>query len=132
MIERMVLFGASGDLTSRLLLPAVAQLAEAELLPARLTVLGSDVTDWSTDDFRQHIAGKLREHASVTPATRDRVVSMLSFQSADVTRDSYDGVEVVRAEVTLTGKEPPGYLFGQISGASVVAWINGTETTYAQ
>ena len=34
MIERMVLFGASGDLTSRLLLPAVAQLAEAELLPA--------------------------------------------------------------------------------------------------
>ena len=31
MIERMVLFGASGDLTSRLLLPAVAQLAEDEL-----------------------------------------------------------------------------------------------------
>ena len=34
-IERMVLFGASGDLTSRLLLPAVAQLAEDELLPPR-------------------------------------------------------------------------------------------------
>ena len=33
MIEQMVLFGASGDLTSRLLMPAVAQLAEAGLLP---------------------------------------------------------------------------------------------------
>ena len=86
MIERMVLFGASGDLTSRLLLPAVAQLAEAELLPAGLTILGSDITGWSTDDFRQHIAGKLRDHATVTPATRDRVVSMLSFEPADVTR----------------------------------------------
>jgi glucose-6-phosphate 1-dehydrogenase len=86
MIERMVLFGASGDLTSRLLLPAVAQLAEAELLPPGLTMVGSDITDWSTDDIRQHIAGKLQEHATVTPATRDRVVSMLSFQPADVTR----------------------------------------------
>ena len=53
MIERMVLFGASGDLTSRLLLPAVAQLAEAELLPPALTMVGSDITDWSTNDFRE-------------------------------------------------------------------------------
>ena len=83
MIERMVLFGASGDLTSRLLLPAVAQLAEDALLPDGLALVGSDITDWSTDDFREHIAGKLREHADVTPATRDRVVSMLSFQSAE-------------------------------------------------
>ncbi len=86
MIERMILFGASGDLTSRLLLPAVAQLAEAELLPPTLTMVGSDITDWSTDDFREHIAGKLEEHADVTPATRDRVVEMLSFESADVTQ----------------------------------------------
>ena len=86
MIERMVLFGASGDLTSRLLLPAVAQLAEAELLPPGLAIVGSDLTDWSTDDFRQHIAGKLEEHATVTPATRDAVVRMLDFQPGDVTQ----------------------------------------------
>jgi glucose-6-phosphate 1-dehydrogenase len=86
MIARLVLFGASGDLTSRLLLPAIAQLAEAELPPPGLTVVGSDITDWSTNDFRQHIAGKLEEHAAVTPATRDAVVSMLSFEPADVTR----------------------------------------------
>ena len=63
MIERMVLFGASGDLTSRLLMPAIAQLAEAGLLPPGFTVLGSANTDWSTDDFRQHIAGDLGKHA---------------------------------------------------------------------
>jgi Glucose-6-phosphate dehydrogenase, NAD binding domain len=48
MIERMVLFGASGDLTSRLLTLALAQLAEAKLLPPGFTVLGSANTDWST------------------------------------------------------------------------------------
>jgi glucose-6-phosphate 1-dehydrogenase len=41
MIQRMVVFGASGDLTSRLLMPAIAQLAEAGLLPPGFTIVGS-------------------------------------------------------------------------------------------
>lgn len=81
MIQRIVLLGASGDLTSRLLLPAVAQLAEADLLPPGLTIVGAANTDWSTEDFRQHIAGKLEEHAPVSAAARDAVVKMLEFQS---------------------------------------------------
>jgi glucose-6-phosphate 1-dehydrogenase len=72
MIERMVLFGATGDLTSRLLMPAVAQLAETGLLPPGFTIVGSANADWSTDDFRQHIAGKRAEHATVAPAARCR------------------------------------------------------------
>jgi glucose-6-phosphate 1-dehydrogenase len=86
MIERMVLFGASGDLTSRLLMPAIAQLAEAQLLPPGFTIVGTANTDWSTEDFRQHIAGELDKHAPVSPATRDAVVRMLSYQPADVTQ----------------------------------------------
>jgi glucose-6-phosphate 1-dehydrogenase len=86
MIERMILFGASGDLTSRLLMPAVAQLAEAELLPRPFTIVGSATSDWSSAEFRQHIAGALKEHSTVKPATRDAVVRMLSFQPADVTQ----------------------------------------------
>ena len=39
MIGRMVLFGASGDLTSRLLMPAIAQLAEAGLLRPGFTIV---------------------------------------------------------------------------------------------
>jgi glucose-6-phosphate 1-dehydrogenase len=86
MIERMVLLGASGDLTSRLLIPALAQLAEDDLLPPGFTILGSSNAEWSADDFRQHIATGLEKHSTVTPATRDAVVKMLSFQPADVTR----------------------------------------------
>jgi glucose-6-phosphate 1-dehydrogenase len=86
MIDRMVLFGASGDLTSRLLMPAIAQLAEAELLPQPFTIVGSANSDWSSEEFREHIAGALKEHSTVPPATRDAIVRMLSFQPADVTQ----------------------------------------------
>jgi glucose-6-phosphate 1-dehydrogenase len=98
----MVLFGASGDLSSRLLMPALAQLAEAGLLPPGFTVLGSASTGWSTDDFRQHIASDLEKHAPVTRATRDAVVKMLTYQAADVTRPE----EVSQ----LIGADRPGTL----------------------
>lgn len=85
MTARMVVFGASGDLTSRLLLPAVAQLASAGLLPEGLSIVGSSSRERSTEDFREHVAHALAEHADVPAATRDAVVRMLSFQAADVT-----------------------------------------------
>jgi glucose-6-phosphate 1-dehydrogenase len=85
MLERMVIFGASGDLTSRLLMPAVAQLTEAGLLPPGLRIVGAANTEWSSEDFRQHIAGELEKHAPVPAATRDAVVRMLTFAAADVT-----------------------------------------------
>ena len=85
MIQRMVLFGASGDLTSRLLLPAVAQLADRGYLPAGLSIVGAANVEWTTEDFREHIAAGLREHTHVPGSTRDRVLQMLTFQPVDVT-----------------------------------------------
>ncbi|MGY1710909.1 glucose-6-phosphate dehydrogenase [Geodermatophilus sp. SYSU D00758] len=102
MIERMVVLGASGDLTSRLLMPAVAALADAGELPPRLTILGSATTDRSTEDFRAHIAAGLDEHAAVSPAARDAVVRMLEFRAADAT----DPADVRR----LVGDGHPGTL----------------------
>src|SRR5262245_41168261 len=86
MIERIVLFGASGDLASRLLMPAIAQLADAGSLPQPFTIVGSATSDWSSEEFREHIAGSLKAHSTVAPATRDSVVRMLSFEPADVTQ----------------------------------------------
>jgi glucose-6-phosphate 1-dehydrogenase len=85
-VERIVLFGAAGDLTSRLLLPAIAQLAEAGQLPRGLTIVGSDRTEWSAADFRDHIAAGLEEHATVAPSTRDAVLAMLDFRPGDATQ----------------------------------------------
>lgn len=85
MIQRMVIFGASGDLTSRLLLPAMSLLAERDSLPAGLTIVGAANTEWSTQDFREHIAARLREHSRASAAAQARVVDMLAFEPADVT-----------------------------------------------
>ena len=85
MIQRMVLFGASGDLTSRLLLPAVSQLAERDALPPGLTIVGGALTDWTTQDFRERMTERLREHSPAPASAQDQVVRMLDFAPADAT-----------------------------------------------
>ncbi|MBN9195232.1 MAG: glucose-6-phosphate dehydrogenase, partial [Microbacterium sp.] len=48
----LVIFGASGDLTSRLLLPALGQLLLQE--PGRtVRLVGASVADWSDDEWRK-------------------------------------------------------------------------------
>jgi hypothetical protein len=84
-----------------------------------------------TAERADEVAGSLEAALApdvLDPVSREPVGR--SVAAFDVARDSYDDVEFVRADLTLTRSEPPGYLFGQISGASVVAWINGTERTY--
>ena len=53
----MVIFGASGDLNYRKLIPAIYQLKRERQLPAELTIVGVARRDWSHEYFRQ----KMRE-----------------------------------------------------------------------
>jgi glucose-6-phosphate 1-dehydrogenase len=48
----MVIFGASGDLTSRKILPALANLADRGSLSDRFTVIGVARTPWSDEQFQ--------------------------------------------------------------------------------
>jgi len=52
--QDIVVFGASGDLASRKLLPALYNLGAEGLLPERGDVVGTAPVEWSDDDFRQH------------------------------------------------------------------------------
>jgi glucose-6-phosphate 1-dehydrogenase len=52
----IVIFGASGDLTKRKILPALARLADRGVLDQGFTVIGVARTKWSDDEFRQHVA----------------------------------------------------------------------------
>src|SRR5262245_1142454 len=51
----LVVFGASGDLTSRKLMPAIEQLALRRLLPAAFAVVGVARTEMGDDDFRERV-----------------------------------------------------------------------------
>ena len=52
----LVIFGASGDLTSRKLMPALYSLAYRRLLPEKFAVIGTSPPEFavSEDDFRKH------------------------------------------------------------------------------
>jgi glucose-6-phosphate 1-dehydrogenase len=128
MINRMVLLGASGDLTSRLLLPAVAQIAEAGLLPEGFAIVGASNVEWSTDDFRQHIATELEKHAPVSSRTRDAVVGMLSFQPCDVT-EAHDVAALIGEHHpdTLVYLALPPNLFEPVLNALAAAELRSTD-----
>jgi glucose-6-phosphate 1-dehydrogenase len=57
----IVIFGASGDLTKRKLLPALYNLASYGLLPSNFSIIGVARRDWSDDDFRDKLGKDLAE-----------------------------------------------------------------------
>jgi len=56
----MVIFGAGGDLTKRLVVPALYNLAASGLLPNDFALIGVDVADLSADQWRQRLAEMMR------------------------------------------------------------------------
>ena len=68
----LVIFGAGGDLTKRLLMPAIYNLAKAKLLPAKFAIIAVDRTPKPVDAFRDYLADGIRSFVSDTasgPAT---------------------------------------------------------------
>jgi glucose-6-phosphate 1-dehydrogenase len=57
----VVIFGASGDLTGRKLIPALFNLALKNRLPTEARIVGVARSDYSDTSFREHMAGKVRE-----------------------------------------------------------------------
>jgi glucose-6-phosphate 1-dehydrogenase len=60
----LVIFGAAGDLTKRLLLPALYNLAAGQLLHEAFAVVGVARAEMTDDDFRQHMRAAVTEFAS--------------------------------------------------------------------
>jgi len=51
----MVIFGASGDLTQRKLVPAIYQMRRERRLPPEITIVGVARREWSHDYFREQM-----------------------------------------------------------------------------
>jgi glucose-6-phosphate 1-dehydrogenase len=69
----LVIFGASGDLTKRKLIPALYELHTQNLLPEKLAVLGASRTSLTDADFRE----KMKEFLSVDERNQQSVDSFL-------------------------------------------------------
>src|SRR5687768_5644396 len=60
----IVIFGATGDLTARKLIPALYNLAASNLISREFGIVGVARTEMSTESFREMIAGQLQKFAT--------------------------------------------------------------------
>jgi glucose-6-phosphate 1-dehydrogenase len=81
-----VIFGAAGDLTKRLLLPALYNLAAGRLLPDGFAVVGVARAEMSDDEFRRHMTDALKEFASggTVQETLDNLIARCRYVRGDI------------------------------------------------
>ena len=101
----IVIFGANGDLTKRLIVPALYNLARTHLLPERLSLVGVDHNkktseEWSAalKDFLAQTLAKNNEEVDET--LWGQVARCMTFLSGDFEKnDTYSGLSDLLAEL---------------------------------
>ena len=107
----LVIFGASGDLTKRKLIPALYELYQQKILPERFAILGVSRTEMTDLDFR----GKMREFLPASFLTDDafsKFLDSIYYQSLE-TSDANDYPKL-KARLELLGDRlaiPANYIF---------------------
>lgn len=81
----LVIFGASGDLTSRKLIPALCNLAEDEYLPENFIVIGSSRSKLSDQEFRDKVYEGVKKYSRrpISAAVWEKFANHLHYQPCD-------------------------------------------------
>ena len=83
----LVIFGASGDLARRMLLPSLYSMEREHLLPDALRILGTARSPLDDSGFRTLVADAIAARIPETEqddAARDRLLARLEYQPASV------------------------------------------------
>ncbi|MEN8175686.1 MAG: glucose-6-phosphate dehydrogenase [Pseudomonadota bacterium] len=83
---RLVIFGATGNLATTKLLPALYHLEAGERLPPGLGITGFGRRDWSDREWREQITSALqgRVRGDLRPATLERLLERTHFLRGDL------------------------------------------------
>jgi len=101
----LVILGASGDLTSRLLLPALGELLTRESW-RRIHLRGSGMVDWDDETWRNVVRTAFAEGGA---GAVDDIVASTTYHRADITRvaDLQELVSGVTGRLALYFAVPP-------------------------
>src|SRR5437879_13858934 len=102
----MVIFGASGDLTARKLMPALYNLALNRYLPSGFSVIGVADTALTEDQFRAHMEQAVQKFSRTQPV--DRAVWQNLAEGISYVRmpfDDQDGYGRLAAELERLDRE---------------------------
>lgn len=117
MLRKLAILGATGDLTARYLLPALAALRAAGELSDDFHLVAVGRDSWADETFKDWAAAQLDRHAKGLPAAaKDAVVATSRYHQADVTDPSsmaavVQGGEPLAAYLAL----PPSVFPGAVS-----------------
>ena len=67
----MVIFGASGDLTKRLVMPALYNLSRTKVLPENFALIGVDHGEGTAESWRDHLHDMLKSFVGNAAAEFD-------------------------------------------------------------
>jgi glucose-6-phosphate 1-dehydrogenase len=134
----LVIFGASGDLTRRKLLPAVYRLSRGQRLPARFSVMGVAREDIGDDAFRDVFRKSLEEFAGVKgddPVARS-VAARMHYMGGDFKNpDTFQRLKARLDEIETGGALfylaiPPSAYATVIEQLGAVGLSRGTSTEH--
>lgn len=110
----MVIFGASGDLTKRKLIPALYNLAKKKLLPPDFALVGVAIDQFTDDEFRRLVSEDLRTYGEAPERCEfcDRLMERVYYLSGDF-RDPglYSRLKSLLAEVDARHATGENYIY---------------------
>jgi glucose-6-phosphate 1-dehydrogenase len=92
----MVIFGAGGDLTKRLVMPSLYNLERTKLLPENFALIGVDLAPGTAESWRDHLYDMLKSFVGnpaaefnvdhIDDAVWQRLAAKLSYVQGDLTK----------------------------------------------
>ncbi|MGE0225156.1 MAG: glucose-6-phosphate dehydrogenase [Acetobacteraceae bacterium] len=130
-----VVFGATGDLTLRKLLPALYQRFRDGQMPSDSRVIGAARTQVGTDEYRIRARAALEEHVppdELEPATVERFLSQIEYVAIDATAHDADweslGAKLDPARIRVFYLATAPDLYGPIGRALGAAGLNTPQS----
>jgi len=97
----MVIFGAGGDLTKRLVVPALYNLSRTKALPEKFALIGVDLAEGTAESWREHLYDMLKSFVGNAAAEFDverideaawkRLAEKMSYVQGDLTKSELYG-----------------------------------------
>jgi glucose-6-phosphate 1-dehydrogenase len=109
----MVIFGAGGDLTKRLVMPALYNLSRTKVLPEKFALIGVDLADGTAESWRNHLYDMLKSFVGNAAAEFDpdaideaawkRLAVKMSYVQGDLTKpEPYERIRGMLGEAEKT------------------------------
>jgi len=98
-VQKFVLFGATGDLSQRMVWPSLYHLVCEKLVPATLTFVGSARQPQSDADFRAFVEGALRKFVPadyLEKAALDELLSRINYAPFEAGDGTVKGTEALQ------------------------------------